>query len=163
VTKPAVVLDALDIKLLAQVQDDAAQSSARLGAKIGLSATAVQRRLRRLKNGKVIGSTVMVVNPAAVDLGVTTIVSISMQSESAASLKAFQKNMLGCREVAQCYYTAGSADFIVIASFTDIATYEKFASQYFSANKHVRRYSTQIVLQTIKRSLTVSLPDDQGR
>lgn len=153
----AVALDALDIKLLAQVQEDAAQSSAQLGAKVGLSSTAVQRRLRSLKARKVIASTVMIVNPESVDLGVTTIISISMKSDSAASLKAFQKSMLGCSEVAQCYYTAGSADFIAVASFENIAMYEKFASQQFTANKHVRRYSTQIVLQTIKRTLTVPL------
>jgi len=157
VKKLAVALDAIDLKLLAQVQEDAAQSSAQLGAKVGLSATAVQRRLKSLKASKVIASTVMIVSPESVGLGVTTIISIAMQSDSAAGLKAFQKNMLACTEVAQCYYTAGSADFIVVASFESIAMYEKFASQQFSANKHVRSYSTQIVLQTVKRTLTVPL------
>jgi len=156
-TDSGVSLDALDTKLLSLVQEDASQSSGALGEKIGLSATAVQRRIRSLRSRKIVGPPIMVIAPEQIGVGLTAIISVVMRSEGEISLKAFQRAMLARREVAQCYYTAGSADFIVIASFPDIAGYEKFATTCFSANKNVRRYSTQIVLQTIKRTLTVPL------
>jgi DNA-binding Lrp family transcriptional regulator len=145
-------LDALDLRLLDCLQADARQTYEELGYRIGLSPTAVLRRVRRLRNAGVIQGEVAVLDPAKVGAGLTAIVQVSLRNE-VANNRGFGQRLAAHAAVSQCYYVTGSADFVFIAHFPAIADFQEFAERHLDRNKAVRRFVTQIVLRSDKRTL----------
>ena len=76
---PDAPLDDFDREILRRVQLDARATGEDIGADIGLSAAAVQRRLKRLRQLGVIIAEVAVVNPAAVGQTMTFIVGVELE------------------------------------------------------------------------------------
>lgn len=66
VRNAAVEIDKIDARLLDLVQRNNRLSSEELGAKVGLSASGVQRRLKRLRKEGVIESDVSIISPRAI-------------------------------------------------------------------------------------------------
>ena len=155
-------LDALDVRLLERLQADANQTYEELGHRIGLSATAVLRRVRRLRKAGVIQGEVAVLEPGKVGAGLTAIVQVSLRNE-VANNRGFGQRLAAHPAVSQCYYVTGSADFVFIAHFPAIADFQEFAERYLDRNKSVRRFVTQIVLRSDKRSLRVPIMPPSGR
>ena len=78
---PAIALDKIDRALLAELQDDGALTSDRLSERVGLSASAILRRVRRLEKAGVIERRIAVVNPEAVGRGSLYLVGIEVERE----------------------------------------------------------------------------------
>src|SRR3954452_25304463 len=117
-------LDVFDTRLLTLVQQDARQSTESLAAEVGLSAAAVQRRLKRLRQEGVIAATVAVVAPEAVGRPMTFVVAVSLERERADLMDGFKRLMRATPEVQQCYYVAGDTDFVVVVTARSMADYE---------------------------------------
>ena len=77
----AIALDKIDRALLAELQDDGALTSERLSERVGLSASAIHRRVRRLEKAGVIERRIAVVNPEAVGHGALFLVGIEVERE----------------------------------------------------------------------------------
>lgn len=106
--KHAFHLDELDRKLLDLLQSDAARPLYELGELVGLSASAVQRRLSRYRSGGVIDRQVAVLNPDAVPGTVLACVLVTLERESKRLHSAFRQRLLAAAEVQQCYDLAGA-------------------------------------------------------
>ena len=74
--KPTVKLDALDVKILDLLQNDAELSVGEIASRVGLSSTPCWRRIQRLKDEKVITRQVALLDPHKVQVGVTVFVSV---------------------------------------------------------------------------------------
>ncbi|MEY9251563.1 DNA-binding Lrp family transcriptional regulator [Bradyrhizobium ottawaense] len=72
-------LDKIDFRLLDLVQRDNRLCSEQLGGKVGLSASGVQRRLKRLRSTGVIEADVSIISPKAIGRNVTAVVLISLE------------------------------------------------------------------------------------
>src|ERR1700679_2444717 len=97
-------LDEFDRKLLLQVQHNNRLTAQELGEIVGLSPSAVQRRLTRLREDRVIEADVSIVSPAAMGIGLICIVDIVLQEGHAGALNKFKAAMESCPLVRQCYY-----------------------------------------------------------
>lgn len=150
-------LDSLDVQILERYQRDTQQAAHQIGRAVGLSAAAVQRRLKRLRKDKVIEAEVAVVAAAAVDISVTCLVQIDLDREDQRSLAAFQKRICAYPEVQQCYYVAGHQDFVLVVLAADIAAYEAFTQRALLSDDNVRSFTTQVVLGRAKVGLGVPL------
>ena len=95
-------LDQLDTAILACLQEDARTIAETIGAKVGLSAAAVQRRIKRLREAGVIEREVAVLSPQALGLSMTFVVMVEMERENLAVLDAFRRQVLGDDCVRQC-------------------------------------------------------------
>jgi DNA-binding Lrp family transcriptional regulator len=146
-------LDRFDRRLLELVQADARQSHARLGERIGLSASSVRRRLDRLRAEGVILRDVSIVDPGR--LGITVIVSIRMAHENHHSYDTFKKRMLADARVQQCYTVSGEVDFVVVAMFPDLPSYEAWIGERILADADIQRSDTNIVYSTVKQETAV--------
>src|SRR3546814_7803259 len=96
-------LDEFDRRLLALVQANARLTAEQLGERVGLSASACQRRLKRLRETGVIEAEIAVVAPEAVGRALTMIVEVSLEREHPHIVEAFKKSMRATPEVMQCY------------------------------------------------------------
>src|SRR3712207_5865959 len=84
-------LDRLDLQLLAAVQENNRLTSEELGERVGLSPTACQRRLKRLREEGVIEADIAVVSPAALGRPLLMLVSVSLERERADIIDRFKQ------------------------------------------------------------------------
>lgn len=151
-------LDALDRRILSLYQHDTRVAAEAIGAQVGLSAAAVQRRLKRLRGGGVIVAETAVIDPRAVGLGVTAIVSVDLIDESAAATQAFRAKVASRADVQHCYGVTGTSDYVLIVTVADLAAYEAFCDACLLHDANVRSFHTQIVLDAVKTSATLDIP-----
>lgn len=141
-------LDALDRKILALYCKDTRLPAATIGEQVGLSATAVQRRLKRMReDGVILGETARV-DPGALGLGLTCIVGVDLEREGPDAVDRFRQRMLGFEAVQQCYHVTGAHDFVLVVQSADIAAYEAFTRKALTSDGNVLSFSTQVVLES---------------
>lgn len=140
------LLDAFDREILRRVQHDARATGEDIGADIGLSAAAVQRRLKRMRELGVITAEVAIVNPQAVGQAMSFIVSVEMERERADMLDAFRDDARADPNVQHCYYVTGVADFILIVVARDMDDFEAFTRRLLFDNPNIRRFTTNVVM-----------------
>ena len=150
-------VDETDKKILNQLQQDNQVTADKLGRLLHLSNSAVQRRLKRLRHEKIIEADISVVSPEIAGLTVTCIVDVSLELGNSRVIDEFKKLLLACPEVMQCYYVAGSFDFVLIVSTRDMKHYEEFSKKYLLDNVQVKQYHTQVVLDKVKVRYGMSL------
>lgn len=153
----SVDLDSLDHAILRTLQADSRTIAESIGTQIGLSAAAVQRRIKRLRETGVITKEVAVVDPRAVGADMMFIVSVEMERERIEVLDAFRAQVLGDSAVQQCYYVTGSADFELVVICRDMIEFEAFTRRTFFDNGEVRHFTTRVVMDRVKVGLTVPL------
>lgn len=153
--KPRVNLDDFDRKILIELQQSNLTSAQLLGAKVGLSASAVQRRMKRLREGKVINADVSVLEPEAVGRPVKVVVEVSLERESLELFEAFKRRVRDTPEVQQCYYVTGEGDFVLIITAADMSDYQRISERLFRENRNVKHFRTSVVLSSVKTSLAV--------
>jgi len=152
-------MDSFDAKILNIVQRDNRLSTEKIAGEVGLSPSAVQRRLKRLREGGVIEAEVAVVSPEAVGRTLMAIVGVIIEKERPllTALTEFKELILSTPEVMQCYDVTGEFDFIVVVTAKDVREYEEISRKLFVENPNVRRYKTSLVLKRVKSGMAVPL------
>jgi DNA-binding Lrp family transcriptional regulator len=150
-------LDDLDRKLLDLLQQDAGRSLYQLGDAIGLSPSAVQRRLTRYHSYGVIAKQVAVINPDAVPGTVLACVLVTLERESKRHHSSFQERMRAAPEVQQCYDLAGEFDYLAIIVTSSMGRCRTIIGELFMDAPNVKRFETLFVFDTIKRGLNIPL------
>lgn len=153
----AVVLDKIDRSLLAELQDDGALTSERLSEKVGLSPSAIHRRIRRLEKAGVIERRITVLNPDAVGRSALFLVGIEVEREQRELVEKLRRWLRLEPSVQQAYYVTGSSDYMLLVTAPDVAAFDTLMSDLMEANPNVRRFTTNVVLSSIKRGLYVPM------
>ena len=150
-------LDDLDRKLLDMLQQDAGRSLEQLGATIGLSPSAVQRRLTRYRASGLITKDIAVLDPAVIPGTVVACVLVTLERESKRHHSSFQERMRAAPNVQQCYDLAGQWDYLAIIVASSMAHCRAVVSELFMDAPNVKRFDTLFVFDTIKRGLSIPL------
>lgn len=120
-----VTIDALDRKILTELQRDAGQGLEALGEAVGLSRNAVWRRVRALEQAGVIRARVALLDAAALDLGLSVVIQIRTNRHDPEWLAAFAKAMHEMPEIQGAYRMTGDLDYLVRARVADMAAYDR--------------------------------------
>ena len=155
--KHAFQLDELDRKLLDLLQNDASRPLYELGDLIGLSPSAVQRRLSRYRSSGVIDRQIAVLNPDAVAATVLACVLVTLERESKKLHGAFRQRLIAAAEVQQCYDLAGAWDYLVIVAASSMPKCRAAIDDLFLDAPNVKRYETLFIFEPIKRGLKIPL------
>jgi Lrp/AsnC family leucine-responsive transcriptional regulator len=153
-------LDPFDRKILDAMQRDATQNAETLGASVGLSPSACLRRLKRLREAKVIEKEVAIVAPETLGRTLMMVVEVTLERERPDLMDAFKRSMRATPEVMLCLYVTGETDFILIVTATSMADYEDFTRRFFFENVNVRRFQTLVVMDRVKFGLSVPIDLD---
>jgi Lrp/AsnC family transcriptional regulator, leucine-responsive regulatory protein len=156
-TAQADKLDALDLRILARYQHDTRQSAQAMGNEIGLSAAAVQRRIKRMRESGVIVADIAQIDPAAVGLPVTVIVHVDIERETLQHIDAFKAAMHARPEVQQCWYTTGLIDFILVVRVASMAAYEQFTREALAGHDNVAKFTSYVALGEVKSGLALNI------
>ena len=143
-------IDQFDEKILGILRRDNRVSSETIARQVGLSTSAVVRRIQRLRKTGVIQADVSIVSPAVFGRTLSAVIGVTLENENAVVLNEFKREIISAEEVTQCLFVTGEVDFILIVSVKDMADFERFASRYLTDNPHVKRYVTNIVISEIK-------------
>ena len=143
-------LDGFDKQLLSQLQQNNRITAEVLGNRINLRTSAVQRRLKRLRQDKIIEADISIVSPAAVGLGITCVVDVTLNLGNSKVIDSFKSLMSECVEVMQCYYVTGTYDFVMIVNAKDMKDYDEFSKKYFMDNPNVKQFYTHVVMDKVK-------------
>lgn len=153
-------LDAFDIQLLNFVQHDAGLTAEQLAQRVGLSASAVQRRLRKLKECGVISAHVAVLDLRRIERNTSFVVSLQVEREHPELMARLRRWLADEAQVQQAYYVTGESDFILIVTAPDTEAYDALMSRLMLANPNVKRFTTNVALGVVKRGLAVPLAAD---
>lgn len=153
-------LDKFDRLLLNAVQADAGQTSEQLAEKVALSSSAVQRRLRRLKDQGVIVHQTAVLDPRKVGRPTFFIVSLEVERERPELMAQLRAWLAAQDHVQQAFYVTGEADFVLVVTSPDTEAYDALMARLVSENANVRRFTTNVALGVVKRGLTIPVPLD---
>lgn len=151
-------LDRFDRQLLNLIQDDAGQTAERLADQIPLSPSAIQRRLRRLREQGVIARDAAIVDPAKIGRPTFFIVSLQIERERPEHLAQLRKWLAAQEHIQQAFYVTGEADFVLVITAPDTETYDLLMSRLVSENPNVKRFTTNVALSVLKRSLAIPVP-----
>jgi Lrp/AsnC family leucine-responsive transcriptional regulator len=155
-------LDRFDLRLLAALQADNRRTTEALGEAVGLSPTACQRRLKKLRDAGVIEADVAIVSPQAVGRPLLMLVSVALERERADIIDRFKKAILRTPEIMSGYYVTGETDFVLVVSARDMADYEMFTRRFFYENADIKGFKTMVVMDRVKASFALPL-DGSGR
>ena len=147
-----LALDAIDRKILAQLQDDARIANVALADAVGLSPAPCLRRVRALEEKGVIRKHVTLVDPGAVGLAVSVFVHVSLERQIEPSLKRFEAAILTWPEVMECYLMTGDADYLLRVVCADLAAYERFLLNHLTRVPGVASIRSSFSLKQVKYS-----------
>jgi DNA-binding Lrp family transcriptional regulator len=143
-------LDAFDRAILAIVQEDCTLTHARVGARVGLSASAVRRRLEAMRASGVIAREVAIARDDALGPMVRVLVTVIFERESPAIHAAFRARMVREPAVTHCFSTAGQFDFFLIVEAESLAAYEAWGERTLMGDPDIRRYDSFVVWSVVK-------------
>lgn len=150
-------LDQFDTAILKILQKDNLTPQRDIGEKIGLSAAAVQRRIKRMRESGIIKADVSVIDINKIHHCVTLVVEVFMESEKIELLDQAKSIFTATPEVQQCYFVTGDSDFILIIVVPSMKDYEVLTRKIFYSNKNINHFRTMVTMDTLKSNL--ELPD----
>ncbi|RVD34906.1 MAG: Lrp/AsnC family transcriptional regulator [Mesorhizobium sp.] len=155
--------DRIDARILEIMQKNNRLTSEAIGDMVGLSATACQRRLKRLRSEGIIEADVSIVSAKAVGRPVQMLVLVSLERERADIIDRFKKAIKSTVEVVNGFYVTGDADFVLYVTASSMEDYEAFTRRFFYENSDIKAVKTMVVMDRVKAGFAVPVempPDD---
>jgi len=150
-------LDAIDLRLLALLQDDAARSNQALAEAAHVSPATALRRVRRLVDTGVIERQVAIVAPARVG-GLSVIAEISLDRQGAEHVAAFEARAVAEAAVQQCYRVSPGPDLVLVLWLPDMAAWHALVQRLFTQDANVRNVKSYFATHRAKFAPVVQLP-----
>ncbi len=158
--KTLIELDAIDRRILRAMQADGRQTYDQLADAVGLSASAVLRRARRLEDAGVITGVVALLAPERIGLGLTAYLNVRLEKRSGVGMRspmeAFRGAVQSWPEVIECSALTGDMDYLLRVVVADMAHYSRFITDTLLAHPSVQDCKTSFVLERVKA--TTALP-----
>jgi Lrp/AsnC family transcriptional regulator, leucine-responsive regulatory protein len=139
-------LDPIDRRILALLQENAKLTFAQVGADVGLSSTAVKRRVDRLQRDHVIAGYGARIDPRAFGEGIEALIEIYCSDRTAPA--DVGESLAGMDQIVSAFTVSGEADAVVRVRVESIASLEHFVEQ-LRRDPNVVRTKTLIVLSTL--------------
>ena len=153
-------LDKLDRSILRSLQQDGRETYEVIGAQVGLSPSAVLRRVKRLEDAGVISCYVALINPEAIGLGLTAHLNVRLEkhteSHTRNPMDVFRASVQAWPEVVECVALSGDMDYFLRVVVQDMAHYRTFVMGTLLKHPSVQDCKTSFVLDCVKA--TTALP-----
>lgn len=150
-------LDSFDISILRMLQTDNYQPQRDIGEQIGLSAAAVQRRIKRMTQLGYIVDNVAILNREHLGNLLTIIVEVSMEREKIKDVEETKASFKNCPAVQQCYYVTGQTDFVLILLVASMQEYELLTRDVFFGNPNIKNFKTFVAMDLVKIQTQIPL------
>jgi DNA-binding Lrp family transcriptional regulator len=149
-------LDAIDLKILAELQNDGSITNVELARRVGLSAPPCLRRVRALEEAGIIRGYRTLLDPQLLGYEVICFAMVQLASQTQADLAAFQGRIADWPTVRECWTLSGEVDFILKCVATNMTAFQAFVGD-LTALPNVRNVRTALSLDKVKDEPLVPL------
>ena len=151
-------LDSIDVAILETLQANGRLSNLELAQQVHLSPSACLRRVKHLEESGVIAQYVALLNPKAVGAHGTSFTIVNLETLGGHALEDFEQAVRAEPRILDCYYVAGSNDYLIRFAYRDAEDLERFHTDVLMRLPGVARSNSMLVLRTVKK--TTALPLD---
>ncbi|SFD55113.1 Lrp/AsnC family transcriptional regulator [Roseivivax sediminis] len=147
---PSHRLDAIDRKILAELQADGRMTNVELAKRVGISAPPCLRRVRALEEQGFIRGYHAEVDPRELGFEVQVFAMVGLQSQAEADLSAFETRCRNWPLVRECHMLNGEVDFILKCVSPDLSTFQAFLTGELLTAPNVGSVKTSLVIRGAK-------------
>lgn len=152
-------LDKLDRSILRRLQENGRETYDVIGEQVGLSPSAVLRRVKRLEEAGVIERYVALVPPEKVGLGLTAYLNVRLEKSTEIHkrnpMDAFKQSVQNWPEVVECASLTGDMDYLLRVVVSDMQHYSRFIMETLLKHPSVADCKTSFVLDRVKATTSV--------
>jgi len=150
-------LDALDLRILRELQTAGDLSNVELARRVGLSPSPCLARVKALQAEGVIRQYVALLDAQRLGLNLNVFISISLKQQTRAALEAFEAKVCARDEVMECYLMTGDADYLIRVALPDMAALERFILEQLSPMKEVEKIRSSFALKQVRYKTALPL------
>lgn len=155
-----LALDSIDRRILSILQRNGRMTNAALADAVGLTATPMLQRIKKLEQRGVITKYVALVDPSALGRSTTAFVLVKLAAHKLTTHEIFLSTVREMPEVLECHHVAGEDDFLLKVVVRDIREYEYFLLHRISRIPDIDRVKTTFVLSTAKNETAIPIEDE---
>ncbi|HEY9545490.1 MAG TPA: Lrp/AsnC family transcriptional regulator [Solimonas sp.] len=153
-----IEVDRTDLRILRELQKDGRLPIVELANRIALSATACQRRVKKLEDSGVIAGYAALLDPVALGQQVDAFVRVSIERQSTDTALAFQDAVQKLPQVRACYVMTGDLDYLLHVAVADLRAFAEFSMKVLIGLPGVKDVRSSLVLEAVKKDEGVRLP-----
>ena len=158
---PTHTIDKLDKAILRRLQANGRETYDVIGEQVGLSPSAVLRRVKRLEENGVIDRYVALVQPETVGLGLTAYLNVRLEKYTETSkrnpMDVFRASVQTWPEVVECVSLTGEMDYLLRVVVADMQHYSRFIMDTLLKHPSVQDCKTSFVMDRVKVTTAVPL------
>jgi Lrp/AsnC family leucine-responsive transcriptional regulator len=155
--KKSIVIDTVDRKILNILQRNNQLTNLELAAKVHLSPPTCMRRVRRLRDEKIIAADVSVLDPLLVQRSLFVFIEVILERQSEQAQRTFERKMVDEGDVMQCYMVSGDIDFMVVAQVADMSAYHLFVRRALTNDPNIRNFRSLFAMDRSKFRTCIDL------
>jgi DNA-binding Lrp family transcriptional regulator len=149
-------IDAIDRKILKELQDDGRMTNVELARRVGISAPPCLRRVRALEEAGYIKGYRGLLDEKLLGYEVTVFAMVHLSSQAESDLTEFERFVRSQPLVRECWMLSGEIDFILKCVAPDLKTFQAFVTE-LTAAPHVRNVKTSLTLRNSKDAAMVPM------
>lgn len=154
---PKQVLDAIDRRIIAELQADARLSNVDLADRVGLSPSPCLRRVKRLEREGYIEGYRAALRRERIGLGFSVFIAVKIVDHANERALKFEKSINAMPEVIACHLVSGEADYFLEVVVPDLEHYRRFLVGKLLNLPIVREVRSNIAIQTLKAGAPLPL------
>lgn len=151
-------LDAVDLRILAELQQDGSLTNVELARRVHLSPSPCLARVKALEAAGVIERYVALASAKQLGLGLSVFINISLKSQAKDSLAAFERRIAEHDEVMECYLMTGDSDYLIRVAVPDIAALERFILEQLTPIPGIEKIRSSFALKQVRYKTALPLP-----
>ncbi|TPW31761.1 Lrp/AsnC family transcriptional regulator [Martelella alba] len=150
-------LDAVDLKILRELQRDGRITNVDLAERVGISAPPCLRRVRRLEEAGIIEGYHAMLSAPKLGYDLVAFCMVGLKHQSEAELKAFSKATDDWPMVRQAWMTSGETDFLLHCVAENLMQFQDFVIEVLTSHEHVDTVRTMLTIRQVKKVGLVAL------
>jgi Lrp/AsnC family leucine-responsive transcriptional regulator len=143
-------VDALDRRILIELQRDGSLTNAHLAELVGLSQSAMSERVRRLEGEGHITGYRALVDPASMGIGLQAFLAAELVHHETACIEGFECGVAALPDICACYHVAGRFDYLLRVAVRDLEHLGRLIKDDIAAIPGVDKVETMLVYSEVK-------------
>ena len=152
-------MDAIDLKILFELQRNARLTNTELANRVNLSPSPCLTRVRALEQAGIIDRYVTLLDPEEIGLNVNVFIHVSLERQVEAALERFEHAVTQFPEVMECYLMTGTADYLLRVMVSGLPELEHFIVKRLSRIESMASIRSSIALKQVKYQTALPLPE----
>jgi Lrp/AsnC family transcriptional regulator, leucine-responsive regulatory protein len=154
---PNIDLDAIDRRIVAELQADGRLTNVQLADRAGLSPSPCLRRVKQLEQAGVIEGYRALLRRDRIGLGFSVFLSVKIDGHANDRALTFEQAVTAMPEVVACHMVSGDADYFLEVIVPDLPDYQRFLVDKLLNLTIVREVRSNIAIQTLKAGAPLPL------